>query len=365
MVRVMEEVDVTRPQQLVLLAMAENAEPDGTKCFPSIDRIAWKAGYKPRNVIDIIRELRGLGILEEVTPAMGTRAAEYTIHLDLAPIKPAFEEWQRTNGRHRHVPARGNRHSAPTLLGVQSHETFDQDSDSSAPVVEVQSHETLHSARGAFPREEGCNLTGLGVQSHGLRGAISREEGCNLTGLGVQSHGLRGAISREEGCNLTGLGVQSHVNKSRENAPRPSTGDPKKTSYYVTGGQADLDDAQDSPPDEPDGGDQTDSPPTTTQPFDLFTALCEERGQSPGVFGAAAKGKQLAVAKRLLADGIQPDDVRRIVRWLGGQQWRDSLDMLTVEQNVARWRLAGSPDRSAAAERKRAHNDPRRAGLVF
>ncbi len=156
MVRVMEEIVVSRPQQAVLMAMAEHANDDGSRCFPSVDLIAWKAGYKPRNVADIIRELRKAGVIEEVAPATGTRPTEYALHLDRAPKKLTFEEWQKLNGRHRE-----------RYVGVQNDES-----------------------RGAISRESG-------VQSH--------EEGCILTGLGVQNDEI---------------GVQSHEKTTRENAPR-------------------------------------------------------------------------------------------------------------------------------------------------
>lgn len=100
MVRVMETIEVTRPQQAVLLAMAENASDDGSRCFPSVELIAWKAGYRPRNVVNIIRSLRGSGVLQEVAPASATRPIEYHIHLDVAPAKLSFSDWQRVHGRH-------------------------------------------------------------------------------------------------------------------------------------------------------------------------------------------------------------------------------------------------------------------------
>lgn len=136
MVRVLEEADLPRPQQAVLLSMAENANDDGSRCFPSVDLIAWKAGYKPRNVVDIMRELRKAGIIEVVREATARRPTEYHIHLDKAPRKPTFEEWKQAHGRHANSVRR---------------DAFSR---------EVQS-------------DEGCNLTSSGVQSHVL---------------GVQSH---------------------------------------------------------------------------------------------------------------------------------------------------------------------------------
>lgn len=129
MVRVMEEADLPRPQQAVLLSMAENANDDGSRCFPSVDLIAWKAGYKPRAVVDIMRELRKAGIIEIVREASATRPTEYHIHLEKAPKKTPFDEWRKRHGRHAGGVRRG------------------------ADSREVQS-------------DEGCNPASSGVQSH-------------------------------------------------------------------------------------------------------------------------------------------------------------------------------------------------------
>lgn len=180
MVSILETIEVTRPQQAVLIAMAENANDDGSHCFPSVDLIAWKAGYKVRNVVDIMRELRNIGVLEVVNEATQRRPTEYHIHLDKAPKKLTFEEWKAANGRHRKGTS-----------GVQSRDS--------------------------------------GVQSDVPRGAVSREvqsdEGCNLTSLEVHSHGL---------------GVQSHVKNSenaRENAPEPVNEPVKRPSQKNLGGE--------------------------------------------------------------------------------------------------------------------------------
>lgn len=162
MVRVLEECELPRPQQGVLIAMAENASDEGTHCFPSVDKIAWKAGYKPRAVVDIMRELRKAGIIREVKPASGRRPAEYTIHLDQTPHKMPFEQWQALHGRHR-----SGAENAPVI-----------------EAVEVQSHESRDAENAPVQNDEGCNFTSLEVHSHVL-------------------------------------GVQSRVSVARENAPEP------------------------------------------------------------------------------------------------------------------------------------------------
>lgn len=134
MVRVMQEIEVTRPQQGVLLAMAENANDDGTSCYPSIDKIAWKAGYKPRAVEAIIRDLRKKGILVKVADARAHRPTEYHIHLEKAPKKKPFAEWRKEHGKHKERGAE----NAPVQNGVPG--VHSDDSGVQSRVSGVHSH---------------------------------------------------------------------------------------------------------------------------------------------------------------------------------------------------------------------------------
>jgi hypothetical protein len=183
MVRVLEEIDVPRNQQLVLLSMAENARDDGTKCFPSVDLIAWKAGYKPRAVVDIIRDLRKSGVLEVVEDANARRPTEYTIHLDKAPQKLAFDEWQKVHGRH---PERAKR---DVSLAREN-----------APRNQFLSGETA-----PVQNDEGCNLTSLGVQSHVINGPLARENAPEPVNEPVknQSSGFDATLSVVNGENTS------------------------------------------------------------------------------------------------------------------------------------------------------------------
>lgn len=199
MVRVMEEIEVTRPQQLVLLAMAENARDDGTQCYPSVDLIAWKAGYKPRAVSDILRELRDAGIIELVRPAADHRPTEYALHLDRAPRKPAFEEWIATHGRYRERRKRDASRTGPRL-------------------------EPAELARENAPREED-------------RHAISRDTACNLTSYGMQSHVPNPELARENAPEPVIEPVKNQSeNRERSRATRRarSTSTPLPDDFMVT-----------------------------------------------------------------------------------------------------------------------------------
>jgi hypothetical protein len=80
------------------------------------------------------------------------------------------------------------------------------------------------------------------------------------------------------------------------------------------------------------------------QPFDLLAALCDELGADVTTLSQAERKKQLAAAKRLLAAGATPDDIRRETRWLRGQPWVDGVDLFLVEKQRAKWLLAGKPE---------------------
>jgi hypothetical protein len=102
-IKLMHEVfgkEISHSEQAVLLAMADHADDDGGSCYPSVDRIAYKTGYKPRNVIRVMGDLRKKGALEIVAQATLRKPTEYRIHLGRLPDKPSFEEWRAANGRH-------------------------------------------------------------------------------------------------------------------------------------------------------------------------------------------------------------------------------------------------------------------------
>ncbi len=145
-VDVMTKIEVSRPQQAVLLAMADHASDDGSRCFPSTDMIAWKLGYKPSAVQKIMRSLRDTGILIVVSDAVRHRPTEYRIDLSAAPQKVDFMTWQATHGRH-------------VGGGVQ-----DQGGDASTPLNGLggDASTSLDGFRGVISDVEGCNLGSLG-----------------------------------------------------------------------------------------------------------------------------------------------------------------------------------------------------------
>lgn len=83
-------------------------------------------------------------------------------------------------------------------------------------------------------------------------------------------------------------------------------------------------------------------------PFAYIDALCEATGIDVSELSDAVKRKQGAVAKRLQAAGMTPDDVRTCGMWLRSQTWRThGIDLFTVEKERSAWELAGKPDRAS------------------
>src|SRR5690242_19106225 len=92
------ELDIPSEQQTVLLALADSAHDDGTRCYPGVDYLAWKTGKNRRTIQRVLRDLEATGVIAAVRHSGGGRghATEYRIHVSKAPQKPAF-----TPKRHR------------------------------------------------------------------------------------------------------------------------------------------------------------------------------------------------------------------------------------------------------------------------
>lgn len=97
----------------------------------------------------------------------------------------------------------------------------------------------------------------------------------------------------------------------------------------------------------PIGADAPTSPEpiaTTETPYALLEVLCEAQGQDVSVLSSRDKSKQLAVAKRLLEDGMTADSLTRLLKWLLGQSWvTGGVDFFLVEKQFGKWKLAGEP----------------------
>ena len=77
----------------VLLAMADHARDDGSRCFPSVGYLSWKTNYSLRQVQRILVSLENTGIIIPVAYQNGGRgfATEYQLVLAAAPRKESYQ----------------------------------------------------------------------------------------------------------------------------------------------------------------------------------------------------------------------------------------------------------------------------------
>ena len=84
-------LEIDGREREVLLAMADHAHDDGSACYPSIPKLAWKVGVSERTVQRIIGQMVKSEVLEMVRDASHHRAREYRI--DLSVLRPKPQLW--------------------------------------------------------------------------------------------------------------------------------------------------------------------------------------------------------------------------------------------------------------------------------
>jgi hypothetical protein len=77
-------------ERLVLLALADNANDEGTHCFPSQRRIAWKTGLTVKSVSAIIARLEKKGLVEILNKGNQHRPTNYALHFEKGIQKETF-----------------------------------------------------------------------------------------------------------------------------------------------------------------------------------------------------------------------------------------------------------------------------------
>ncbi len=100
------EIELSGSKQQVMLALADHAHDDGTKCYPGIPYLAWKTGYSERHVKRLLRELEEDELILPVAHEKGGRghATEYEIHLEKGAKKPPYvkgDKSERVTPPHR------------------------------------------------------------------------------------------------------------------------------------------------------------------------------------------------------------------------------------------------------------------------
>jgi DNA-binding Lrp family transcriptional regulator len=73
------QLDIRSTQKLVLMLLADNANDEGTHCFPSIRRLAHEVGCSTRTIITIIRELEAIGVVKTLSKGNQYKPTQYYI----------------------------------------------------------------------------------------------------------------------------------------------------------------------------------------------------------------------------------------------------------------------------------------------
>jgi hypothetical protein len=91
------EYELPHNHQSIMLAMADHANDEGGSIFPSLERVAWKTGYKRGSVKRIVRELKVIGLLVIVKRASRHRPTEYRINWKVATKKTPYVAGVKNN----------------------------------------------------------------------------------------------------------------------------------------------------------------------------------------------------------------------------------------------------------------------------
>lgn len=80
--------------------------------------------------------------------------------------------------------------------------------------------------------------------------------------------------------------------------------------------------------------------PAQEQPFQMLERVMAVQGVGMDVWTRQQLGRQLSVAKRLIADGVTIAEVESCCRWIVGQNWASSVDMFLIEKKLGDHRIA-------------------------
>src|SRR5207249_11456524 len=114
-------------------------------CYPSIDYVAWKSDYSPRQVKRALHDLEAppnIIVPTGIHPVRGT--TEYEIHLERAPKKPPFQPKVRRQGGGRNslrvlIPGKKRGDMVSPLHVTKSHPLEGQNVTPKQDVVSPQS----------------------------------------------------------------------------------------------------------------------------------------------------------------------------------------------------------------------------------
>jgi hypothetical protein len=82
------ERQISGPQRLILLILADYARDDGSRCYPAVKTLMYKTGGDRRSVQRTLAKLRTRGVLIVERQGRGRgRSTVYRINLEALPAK--------------------------------------------------------------------------------------------------------------------------------------------------------------------------------------------------------------------------------------------------------------------------------------
>ena len=85
------ERDIPEGEKIILLRLADFADPDGHRVYPSIGRIAHDTGFTERHVKRTMKKWRDKGVLVDLGfSEYGTR--KYKLNMDKLPTRPKYDK---------------------------------------------------------------------------------------------------------------------------------------------------------------------------------------------------------------------------------------------------------------------------------
>lgn len=82
-------------EQSVMIALADFANDEGQRIYPSIARVAWKTGYDERTIQRTLRKLTNKGVLAVQYPSTSTQPTTFKFDWTKAKPKPSFTEYKK------------------------------------------------------------------------------------------------------------------------------------------------------------------------------------------------------------------------------------------------------------------------------
>lgn len=95
-------------EKFVLMKLADNANDEGTHCFPSIRRMAYETGYSTRTIGRIIASLTAKGIVSILERGNQVRPNHYELHLENGVKLSEFihSKWASKRAQDKMSPAK-------------------------------------------------------------------------------------------------------------------------------------------------------------------------------------------------------------------------------------------------------------------